>query len=222
MNVYAKIVDGAVAEYPLTKKQVLQAFYPNAVGPAVFENHAAANGYYPVADQPRPQTTHVQNAELQAPTLVNGAWVRTWTVTDASQGEINERFAALKADKLTAVNARRDACFVAGFAVSGTDTALDGEVLQTRGIEDRTNWLTSQAAYAAAVAGGHGAVEGATFRTDSNQTITVTYATGLNVLLAMAAWGKSVMGRSWTLKDEAAAATTKAELDAINIETGWP
>lgn len=219
---YAKIVDGAVAKYPLTKKQVRQAFYPSVIGDAVFENHVASHGYVPVIDAPRPAISHEKNAELQPPSFVDGEWKRLWAVTDASSEEIAERFAGLKDAKRGEINVRRDAAFNAGFTVSGTGTALDGEVLQTRGIEDRTNWLTSQAAYAAAVAAGQGATEGAVFRTNSNNTVAVTFSIGLNVLLGMAAWGKAVMGNSWTLKDAVEAAGDKAELDAIDLEAGWP
>lgn len=94
-------------------------------------------------------------------------------------------------------------------------------VLQTRGPDDKINWLTSQAAYAAAVAGGHGSVAGASFRSAENATFTVTYTEGLNALLGMAAWGSAIYGRSWALKDEIAAASDEAALDAIDVETGW-
>ncbi len=120
------------------------------------------------------------------------------------------------------IEARRDACFTAGWTVSGTATALDGKVLQTRDLDDRTNWLTSQAAYSAAVAGGNGAVAGAVFRTAANETVTLTFAEGLAVLLGMAAWGKAIMGNSWALKDAVAAAADNAALAAIDIAAGWP
>lgn len=122
----------------------------------------------------------------------------------------------------SAINARRDQAFADGFTVSGTGTDLDGHTLQTRGEEDKINWLTSQAAYSAAVAGGAGDVVDATFRTLSNDTVVMTYGEGLAVLLAMAAWGKTIMGNSWTLKDAVAAAEDNDALDLIDIEAGWP
>ncbi len=141
--------------------------------------------------------------------------IETVTVPDPTLDELKER---AKAD----IEARCDGCFAAGWTVSGTGTALDGKVLQTRDIEDRTNWLTSQAAYSAAVAGGNGAVAGAVFRTAANETLTLTYAEGLAVLLDMAAWGKAIMGNSWALKDAVAAAADNAALAAIDIAAGWP
>lgn len=147
---------------------------------------------------------------------------------NAATGEIEEiELPALSLDetktaKVAAINTLRDRAFREGFTVSNTGTALDGHVLQTRDIEDRTNWLTSQAAYAAAVTGGFGAAPGATFRTAANATVTLTFMQGMNVLLAMADWGKQIMGNSWALKDAIDAAEDGDALDAIDIGAGWP
>lgn len=131
---------------------------------------------------------------------------------------LTERKSAL----LAAIDARRDQAFADGFTVAGTGTALDGQTLQTRSDEDKINWLTSQAAYSAAVAEGAGDVVDATFRTMSNATVVLTYSEGLGVLLAMAAWGKVIMGNSWTLKDVILAAEDHTALDVIDIGAGWP
>lgn len=125
-----------------------------------------------------------------------------------------------KADRAAAVNRKRDALLSGGYTHDFGPPGV--HVLQTRDADDRINWLTSQAAYQAAVAAGRGSVEGAEFRTADNQRITVTFSEGLNVLLAMAAWGKAVFGRSWDLKDAITAAADGAALDAIDIEAGWP
>lgn len=151
----------------------------------------------------------------------------TETIIDLATGTVStvtreptlaERKAAMK----QAIDATRDALFSAGFTVAGTGTSLDGKVLQTRDVVDRTNWLTSQASYSTAVAGGFGDVVGATFRTADNVTVILTYAQGLNVLLAMAGWGAAVMGNSWALKDAVDAAEDEEALDAIDIGAGWP
>ncbi|MCO5164651.1 MAG: hypothetical protein M9939_26535 [Mesorhizobium sp.] len=128
-------------------------------------------------------------------------------------------FEMAKDAKIVAINARLNDVLTGGYTVeTGT---MAGKVLQTRNLEDRTNWLISQASYSAAVAMGHGAVEGATFRTADNSTFTVTFAEGLSILLAMAAWGAAAMNHSWALKDAAAAAEDQTALDALDIETGW-
>ena len=84
------------------------------------------------------------------------------------------------------------------------------------------SWLTSQAAYGAAVAAGAGAISGATFRSAENITTVLTYAEGLGILLDMAAWAASVYGVCWSLKDAINACADDAALDGIDIETGWP
>jgi len=129
---------------------------------------------------------------------------------------LDERKAALR----EAVNAKLDAILTGGYTVQSG--AMAGKVLQTRNLEDRTNWLVSQASYSAAVAAGQGAVEGAKFRTADNATYKLTFADGLAVLLAMAAWGTACMDHSWALKDAIAAAEDGAALDLIDIEGGWP
>jgi len=154
--------------------------------------------------------------------------VATEQVFDCATGEVITRplppptLEEAQAGAKAQVEARCDACFLAGWTVSGTGTALDGKVLQTRDLEDRTNWLTSQAAYSAAVADGNGAVAGAVFRTAANETVTLTFDEGLAVLLGMAAWGKAIMGNSWALKDAVAAAADVAAVAAIDLSAGWP
>lgn len=99
---------------------------------------------------------------------------------------------------------------------------LAGHTLQCRDTEDRTNWLTSQTSYMAAVQMGYGAVAGASFRTMANQTVTVTFQEGLDILTnGMAVWGKNIMARSWALKDEVEAAASFEVLEAIDIYAGW-
>jgi hypothetical protein len=126
----------------------------------------------------------------------------------------------LRATKITAINAKLNEVLTGGFTVSSGDMA--GKVLQTRNLEDRTNWLISQASYSAAVAAGQGAVEGAEFRTADNSTFVLSYSDGLAVLLGMAAWGAACMSNSWALKDAATAAEDETALDAVDVESGWP
>lgn len=126
-----------------------------------------------------------------------------------------------KDTKNAAVTAKREAVFAAGFSPS--TGPLAGHTLQVRNEADRINWLTSATSYGAAIAAGAGAVQGATFRTADNQTVQVTYAQGYQVIVQqMAAWGQAIMARSWELKDLIDTAEDQAELDAIDIETGWP
>lgn len=124
-----------------------------------------------------------------------------------------------RALKKAAAEAQFGARFAGGFTPAVGPLA--GKTLQVRNVEDRTNWLASQAAYGAAVAAGAGTVEGATFRTASNENLTISYADGLSALLEMAAWGKAGYVTLWSLKDAIVAASDEAALQSIDVSAGW-
>ena len=132
--------------------------------------------------------------------------------------ELAARQAAAVSAMVEAVNAERDRRLTAGYTHDfGGD--IGPRLLQTRDADDKLNWLTSQATYSALVAGGQGSTLGAQFRGADNRTVVVTFAQGLAALLAMAAWGAAIMGRSWALKDALAAGADPSTLD---LNSGWP
>lgn len=129
-------------------------------------------------------------------------------------------FEDLRIAKIEAVNTKVSEVLSGGFTVpSGV---MAGEVLQTRNLDDRTNWLVSQASYSVMAGLGNGAELGAKFRSADNSTFTMSYTDGLNVLMTMAAWGAAAMDNSWSLKDAIKATKDQTALDAIDIEAGWP
>ncbi|WP_374274421.1 hypothetical protein [Brevundimonas sp.] len=148
----------------------------------------------------------------------------TGTIRDHLPGEVPAHVPSLdelRVARNAEVTAKREAVFQAGYTPA--TGGLAGHTLQVRNIEDRANWLTSQASYSAAVAAGLGSQPGAVFRTATNETIILTYAEGLAVIVqGMAAWGQSIMARSWALKDEIDAAGDAATLALIDIDEGWP
>ena len=206
---YAKISNGEAIAFPYSDYALMQD-NKNVSFPADLDDETRAEyGMVPVVavDVPHGKISTGSTAEL-----IEGVWTQVHTLEDAPLED-------MKAAKKAAINAKLETVLTGGFTVpAGT---MAGKVLQTRNLEDRTNWLISQTSYSAAVAGGMGAVEGAQFRTADNSTFTVTFAEGLNVLLAMAAWGAAAMNNSWTLKDAVAAAEDLAALDAVDIEAGW-
>jgi hypothetical protein len=126
-----------------------------------------------------------------------------------------------RSDKKAEIASAMDAAFLAGYpAAIG---ALAGQRLQVRDNDDRTNWLTSQAAYSAQVDAGNGDVAGAEFRTASNETITLTFAEGLRELLGMAAWAATIMATSWKLKDALASDDDINAIMALDVAAApWP
>lgn len=206
---YAKISNGEAIAFPYTDYDLKQD-NKNVSFPANLNDQVRAEyGMVPVVEieVPKSKVSTGSTAEL-----IEGVWTQVHALEDRPLEDMKDA-------KKAAINVKLDAVLTGGFTVpSGT---MAGKVLQTRNLEDRTNWLISQASYSAAVAGGMGAVEGAQFRTADNSTFTVAFAEGLNVLLAMTAWGAAAMNNSWTLKDAVAAAEDLAALDAVDIEAGW-
>lgn len=164
----------------------------------------AAIGVHEVAETAPPEGHRVIGSQIEDR---DGLPVRVLLTEPVPIAEIQQAQRA-------AIDARAAQAFAAGFAPP--HPAFAGERLQVRNNEDRTNWLTSQASYAAAVQAGAGDVVDASFRTAGNATITVSYADGLTILLAMAAWGRGILARSWALKDAIAAGAP------IDIDAGWP
>ena len=162
---------------------------------------------------------------IEPPTVGEGEfaewWPEGWRITDEPVPDApGPTLAELKARMSSEAQVRCDALLTGGYRPP--TGPLAGQTLQLRNNLDRTNWLTSQAAYGAAVAAGAGAVTGATFRTAENITTTMSYADGLGVLLDMAAWGASVYAACWAIKDAIAGAADITALDTVDLEAGWP
>jgi hypothetical protein len=138
---------------------------------------------------------------------------------DAATGAFVTSLDKLRTKKRLEINDYLQARFLDGF--SPPAGPLQGHVLQVRDVEDRTNWLTSQAAYLAAVSSGLGAEMGADFRTAANETINCSYADGLNTLLMMADWGKALMGKSWALKDALEQLTDPQAIEDYDVAAEW-
>lgn len=100
--------------------------------------------------------------------------------------------------------------------------SLSGETLQMRNDTDRTNWLASKELYQAQVDAGNGSAAGAKFRTLGNVTFDVTFAEGVQIILAMGVWGALNMQNSWALKDANDAAETEADFTLVDPASGWP
>jgi hypothetical protein len=113
-----------------------------------------------------------------------------------------------------------DQKYTAGFPVpSGV---MQGQHLQLRDADDRTNWLASQARYSVYLSDGQGAVEGALFRTAENQAFAISYEDGFATINALFDWALLLMSHSWILKSQILAAGNAADLAAININAEWP
>jgi hypothetical protein len=90
--IYALIENQQVVKYPYGLYDVRKD-NPNVSFPRqVTEEIMAAYGALPVLETPKPQVDYLtKNCKEGIPGFVNGSWVQTWNVSDASQEEIAER-----------------------------------------------------------------------------------------------------------------------------------
>ncbi|WP_142851029.1 DUF4376 domain-containing protein [Telmatospirillum sp. J64-1] len=113
-----------------------------------------------------------------------------------------------------AIDAERDRRLALGYRHDfGGDYGV--QVLQTRDIDDRTNWLTLDASAKTLVASGMGE-HILHIRTEANLIIPLTASEVITVLAAMAQHGAAIMAHSWALKDALAAG------EEVDITQGWP
>lgn len=183
-----------------------------AIEPDTAEELADGQMLYPLTDN-GPTIPEGQVVDARTVTVAGGVATAGYTYTTMP---LADRKASMKAAVSALLAAKLTGGYTHDFGGSHGE-----KVLQTRDTDDQVNWLTSQAAYSAAIAGGAGATMGANFRTEDNVIITLSYSDGLAVLLAMAAWGQSLYANSWTLKDAIESASDHDDLDAIDINSGW-
>ena len=87
--VYVKVENSQVAEYPYSIRS-LRNDNPNTSFPKTMSNNALANwGVYPVTISDIPSyTARTQNVEQNtSPTLVDGTWTLSWTVSSKTSEE---------------------------------------------------------------------------------------------------------------------------------------
>lgn len=128
----------------------------------------------------------------------------------------------LKAAKLTEIAARIDEEYALGYPVTSPANGDSPFTLQIRNDTDRTNWLTAARIYDMQVAAGFGATAGATIRSAGNTNHIYTFSDAAALLSALAQHGAAIQRNGWALLDAARAAANEPELDAIDLEVGWP
>lgn len=84
---YAKVENGAVAEYPVYAGDIIRRF-PDTSFPIPFE---APDGYEEVLQEPPPSVNHLSNLREGTPEFVDGILVQSWIVEPATPEEIQDR-----------------------------------------------------------------------------------------------------------------------------------
>lgn len=142
------------------------------------------------------------------------------TVEGVPQAEfVPVTFAERKEAKRKAVKAVQERRFAAGwthdFGAAGVHT------LDMRNADDKGNWtlllIKTQGMIAAGVMDAPVSI-----RTADNLHISVSANAAHAAMNKFLAWGEDMLKRKWVLDDEIDAAADEVELDAIDIEVGWP
>jgi hypothetical protein len=131
-----------------------------------------------------------------------------------------EGFRARKARQL---EERYDAFLQVGFPTAAFVGQPEPETLQVRHAEDRTNWLGFLTSCQLQVGQGNGAVLAKVpIRCTSNRNYTVTYLNGfIRMGALLTAVGDAVVN-NWRLKDLILRAENLGELNAVDLDEGWP
>lgn len=215
---YARIENGAVAEYPLSWQQVKDAVYPNAPSPL-----SPPEGY--VAIKPMPAPNPAWNQDYREVTPVQGVagWEQRWELFTLEGAALAAAFEGLRLKKLAAIDAARDQRMNSGFTFEGVRYDSDPEA--------QTNLMGAVLKGMIAVALGApetdfyrwgSADEDFAWIAQDNTRTRMDIATQRRLAEAGAAWKSAHIFAARTKKDAALAATTKAELDAIDPTSGWP
>lgn len=131
-----------------------------------------------------------------------------------------DKFQQRKEAKVTAVKAAGDA-----FLQNGYPHDFGGEHgiqhLQLRHNDDKINWQTVMSAATVAAMNGMAEAPGPHIRTAENNVIQITYGEALGILSSLIGWAEGIFRTTWAKSDAAYAATTDAELEAVDPNTGW-
>lgn len=193
-----------------------KSLYPNTSFPRdpaniPFEDYGCAL----VQDTDRPEATELQRVVEGAPELVDGVWRQTWEVVDRY-----ETVGAAAEAMCHRVDALRDEKLRSGYTFTHTDNA--DYTLQTRGEEDRVNWLGVLSAAQAYVMAGAGDVQTMSIRTQENDTLALSCNDLQTLMLNTLNWQSLIYGAAWQHKDTLRGYTLMSEVAAHDITADWP
>lgn len=119
------------------------------------------------------------------------------------------------------IDARYAALLTIGYPVTLGGNA---ETLQVARDVDRTNWLTLLGICNEAIVAGAGDldIDPPGIRTTANNNYILTYADTATMIRNLRAWSLTAWANWGRMKDEARACVHRQDLDAINLEQGWP
>ena len=196
-------------QYPISEQEIRYA-NPNVSYATPFNPGVPYVWVFPTPQPTFDPITHA--AQEAAPELVNGHYEQRWNIVALEAEQSASNLAAKKDQMVTAVNARRDAAEESGFTYLGKPFDSDSRSVQR----------ISTAVQAAQVALATSNLAVFEWMCADNTTITLDAQQMLGVPVALATHANEIHLNGRNLKDAIAAATTSAELAAVDTGSGWP
>jgi hypothetical protein len=86
---YIKLTNGVPEKYSIgeLRRDNPQVSFPKTIPDSVLADYEV----YPLQSTPQPSVDYTQNVAESTPDLLEGVWTQVWSVTDASQEEIDSR-----------------------------------------------------------------------------------------------------------------------------------
>lgn len=201
---YAKIDNGAVAEYPLFEHELRRRF-PNVSFPASFE---PPEGYAAVAEEAVPAPRWDQRVEEVAPVRADGGWRRSYTLVDLDEGSKARSVRQAKLDRLAELAALRWQKETSGITFAEAPFATDA---------------TSQTKYlSAALAAQMDPALSLMWKAKDGRFVRLGAAEIAQLAAAVRAHVQACFDREAELRAAIEAADTPDAVKAVVINTGWP
>lgn len=200
---YAKVVSGAVTEYPVTEFAIRQAM-PNVSFPEVFR---PIDPYVEVTGEP-PQAGWDQKVVEGTPNLVNGKWVRDFSLVAYTAAEKDALVAEAKGQKFAELAAIRWTKETGGTLFNGVPVSTDA---------------VSQTKYIGAVVGAQidpsamlkwKMIDGSFVVLDAQQIT--------NLAMAVRAHVQACFDHEADLREAILACATLEALRQVDLAQGWP
>jgi hypothetical protein len=200
---FIRIADGV---YPLTFENVGLDHPSKAIPPTITDYDLWALGFARVTQTPAPAIDPLtQQATEGVPEIIDGAYHRTWLITDLPQEALAEQITGRKTLMLSQVEQLRDSKRFADVSAHGRQWQADPV---SKGLmADAINLAQS------------GAPLPSVWRDVDNNDMQITSIQDLLIIgAAMATQTEYAYGWSWAKKAEVNTAVSMAELDAVEIE----
>ena len=227
MQVYGYVKDGVlVSLYP----EPLPVSFKKDDGVEILAFNRVTNpqdyGWYPWTQETRP-TFDLNTQNIKENVIINSSAktiVSSFSVTDKTSVEIQTALDTLKTSLKNRVDILTNTKIESGFPYN-FGGSIGTKTLQTRMTppnDDRPNWLALSNTAQSFIIAGQGDISLGKIRTKDNSNVPVTAQQAQNAMLGMRVYLGTILEYSWTLKDNISSASTFEQLNAININSGWP